>query len=136
MRSRSSSSILFALAVACAPAPAKTIVPQCADKPSADTTVFDTTQVTRKPEILVFPRLTYPDELRRQHISGGVVYSMIVSAEGRSEPASIKVVHSDHPKFIEATRKFVEDARFSPGCLNGEAVRVRVAVPIDFSIRG
>jgi protein TonB len=111
-------------------------VPSCADHPSQDTTVFDTTQVSRKPEVVSGPSLRYPDELRQQRISGGVVYSLIVNAYARADRRSIRVLRSDDLEFERASREYLAEAVFSPGCLNGQAVRVRVRLPIDFKVRG
>jgi len=111
-------------------------VPSCADHPSQDTTVFDTTQVSKKPEVVSGPNLRYPDELRQQRVSGGVVYSLIVNADGKADRRSIRLLRSDDFEFERASRAYIEEAVFSPGCLNGQAVRVRVRLPIDFKVRG
>jgi len=109
-------------------------VASCEGRPSSDTTIFDTTQVSRRPEILSGPNLTYPDELRTQGISGGVVMSMIVNAGGRAEPRSIARVFSDHPDFEKSAIQYLREAVFSPGCREGQAVRVRVRIPINFRV--
>ena len=64
------------------------------NNPSTDSTVFDTAQVSRKPEIVSGPDIQYPDELRLQRISGRVVYSLIINADGRLDPTSLKVLRS------------------------------------------
>ena len=106
----------------------------CANTPSQDTTVYDTTQVTTKPQVRVGPRLEYPKELRQNGISGSVVYSVVVNADGRVDRRSIKLLRSDNVEFDRAAREYLEQAFFLPGCLHGEAVRVRVILPIDFRI--
>jgi len=109
-------------------------VASCQGNPSSDTTVFDTTQVVRRPEILSGPNLTYPDELRSQGISGRVVLSMIINADGTLERRSIERVFSDHPDFEKSAIRYLRAAVFSPGCRSGQAVRVRVRIPIDFRV--
>ena len=106
----------------------------CQSNPSSDTTVFDTTQVSRRPEVLSGPNLTYPDELRSQGISGRVVLSMIINADGTLERRSIERVFSDHPDFEKSAIRYLREAVFSPGCRKGQAVRVRVRIPIDFRV--
>src|SRR6266576_4586732 len=93
----------------------------CQSNPSSDTTVFDTTQVSRRPEVLSGPNLTYPDELRRHRISGRVVLSMIINADGTLEQRSIERVRSDDPAFEESAIGYLREAVFSPGCREGRA---------------
>lgn len=106
----------------------------CTSRPSRDSTVFDTTQVSRKPEVLSGPRLDYPVVLRRRRISGSVIYALTINADGSIDPGTVDVVRSDHPDFENSTRQYLQEARFSPGCRGGQAVRVRIALPIDFRI--
>jgi TonB family protein len=106
----------------------------CTQNISQDTTVFDTTQVDRKPEIISGPEIRYPRELVRQHISGRVILALVVSANGQPELRSIRVLKSDDYQFTSAAESYLRGAQFLPGCRQGSAVRVRVAVPIDFKI--
>jgi protein TonB len=110
-------------------------VPSCQGNPSSDTTVYDTTQVSRRPEILSGPRPQYPDELRSQGVSGRVVLSIIINADGALERRSIERVFSDHPDFEKSAIQYVRGAVYSPGCREGQAVRVRARIPIDFRVR-
>jgi len=91
--------------------------------------------VSEQPRVVSGPAIQYPDELRRLGQSGRVVYSVIVNSDGASDPQSIKVLRADAIQFEQAGRAYVEQARFSPGCLHGQAVRVRIALPIDFKVR-
>ena len=101
---------------------------------SRDSTVFDTTQVSRKPIVLSGPRLEYPDGLRRRRISGRVIYAVTINADGSLDPGTVDVIRSDHPDFEWNARQYIQEARFAPGCRAGQAVRVRMALPIDFRI--
>src|SRR3954466_7212759 len=87
----------------------------CQSNPSSDTTVFDTTQVSRRPEVLSGPSLSYPDELRRRRISGRVVLSVVINAAGSLEPHSIERVRSDDPAFEESALGYLREAVFAPG---------------------
>jgi len=60
--------------------------------------------------------------------------SMIVNAGGRAEPRSIARVFSDHPDFERSAIQYLRQAVFSPGCREGQAVRVRVRIPINFRV--
>ncbi len=111
-------------------------VPSCAENPSRDTTVLDTTQVSRKPEVVSGPRIPYPDELRRQRVSGRVVYALTINADGSLDSASVDVLRSDRAEFERVARQYLQGARFSLGCRDGQAVRVRIALPIDSRILG
>ena len=99
-----------------------------------DPTVYDTTQVTVQPAIRTGPVLTYPSEPRARGIQGRVVISAVVNTSGYVDESSVQVVQSVDPELDAAARRYVVRAFFSPGCLDGHAVRVRVAIPIDFRL--
>jgi len=109
--------------------------PSCANTPSPDTAVFDVSHLSQPPFVINGPALEYPDTLRRQGKSGRVVYSVIINKDGRVDVRSVKVEHSDDVQFEWAARRWLQGARFSPGCLNGQAVRVRWSVPVDFKVQ-
>ena len=109
--------------------------PSCANTPSPDTAVFEVSQLSQPQFLISGPTLEYPDSLRRQGKSGRVVYSVIINKDGRVDVRSVTVEHRDEVEFEWAARRWLEGARFSPGCLNGQAVRVRRSVPIDFKVR-
>jgi len=109
--------------------------PSCANNPSPDTTVFDVHQLSQPPLVVSAPEVHYPDTLRRMGQSGRVVYSLIVNADGRPDRQSFRIVRGDAIQFEQAAREYLEGIRYSPACLSGHAVRVRIDVPIDFKIR-
>src|SRR5882762_3289942 len=104
----------------------------CAGSPSSDTTVFDTTQVSQKPEIIAGPSLSYPDDLRRRGISGRVVVAAVIDVHGRAEPGTIRIIRSDNLGFDASVRTYTRSATYLPGCREGHAVRVRITFPVDF----
>ena len=108
----------------------------CDGLPSDDANVYDTTQVTARPRLLTWRGPSYAPELRDRGTQGRVVLSFIVNADGTVEPTSITVVRSDDLGFEPEARRWAQGARFSPGCLSGRPVRVRLAVPVDFRISG
>ena len=115
------------------PAPART---SCVGLVSEDSTVFDTTQVSEKPQAISGPMVAYPDDLRRRLINGHVVLAVVINADGRPDQQSVVVLRSDRPPFVQEALRWVAGATYWPGCREGHAVRVRVAVPVDFTVKG
>jgi TonB family protein len=89
--------------------------------------------VEEKPLLLSAPPLSYPEFLRREGIEGHVVVQAVVDTTGRVEPGSIKIVRSSNPAFDMPTRLWVLKALFRPARLHGEAVRVLISQPVDYS---
>ena len=89
--------------------------------------------VEEKPLLLAAPPLAYPEILRREGIEGHVVIQAIVDTTGRVEPGSIKIVRSSNSAFDSPTRQWVLKALFRPARLHGEAVRVLISQPVDYS---
>ena len=107
----------------------------CSGLSNADTTVYDTTQVTEQPYARTGPRLDYPDALRRRYMEGHVVLSGVVAIDGTVDPSSIIIVKRDHAAFEAQALRWARGASYWPGCRAGVPVRVRVAFPVDFRIR-
>jgi len=61
-----------------------------------------------------------------------VVISAVVNPSGYVGATS--VIQSVDPELDAAALRYVTRAFFSPGCLDGHAVKVRVAIPIDFRL--
>jgi len=78
----------------------------------------------------------YPDDLRRRLINGHVVLAVVINADGRPDQQSVVVLRSDRPPFVQEALRWVAGATYWPGCREGHAVRVRVAVPVDFTVKG
>jgi len=97
-----------------------------------DPTIYDTSQVTVRPAIRTGPVLAYPSEPRARGIQGRVVISAVVNPSGYVGATS--VIQSVDPELDAAALRYVTRALFSPGCLDGHAVKVRVAIPIDFRL--
>ncbi len=101
---------------------------------AADTAVYDTTQVTKRPVILEGPELHYPDRARQEGIQGRVVLSIVVNADGRVQAGSVRVIESVHHLLDQEAISYAHSAVFQPACLDGRAVRTRVRLPIDFKV--
>jgi len=96
--------------------------------------VYDTTHVTKKPLAISGPQVSYPDQLRQQGINGHVELAVIINADG-SVDRSVTVVWRDRPEFEREALKWLSEARFSPGCIGDTAVRVRIVLPIRWTVK-
>lgn len=74
--------------------------------------------------------LVYPEEAKEQGIEGRVIISFIVNVDGEVEDA--EVGRGAHPLIDQAALEAIQQTRFTPGLKNGEAVRVRMALPVNF----
>jgi protein TonB len=97
--------------------------------------VYAEAVVEERPALLSAPPPPYPDILKQAGIQGRVLLSAIVDTSGRVEPNSIQIVKSPNPGFDVPARAWVLQALFRPARLHGQAVRVHVTLPIDYSIR-
>jgi len=97
--------------------------------------VYSETVVEERPALLSAPPAPYPTLLRRAGIQGRVVIGAIVDTLGRAEPGSIEIVDSPNPAFDTPTRTWILHAQFRPARMHGQAVRVHVTLPLEYSIR-
>ena len=103
----------------------------------ADTTeVYDT--VDEMPQLIgglegLMERVEYPELQRRAGVQGRAVVQFIVDETGAvTEPRVVS--SSGNDGLDRAAVQAVQGSRFSPGRQDGEAVRVRFAVPITFRL--
>jgi periplasmic protein TonB len=97
--------------------------------------VYSVTEVDQLPELLGGLSPAYPEALRRTGMNGAVVLEYVVSASGRVEPGSVRVVRSTHPAFSAAAADALLNARFKPAHRSGQAVPVLVQQTIRFVFR-
>lgn len=81
----------------------------------------------------LYEHIVYPEAARRAGLEGRVVVQFVVDAEGRVTEAS--VLRGVHPLLDEAALAAVRSATFTPGRQRGKAVRVRMSLPVVFSLR-
>ncbi len=86
------------------------------------------------PQLLTHPAPRYPAVLRQAGIEGRVVIEAVLDTEGRAEPGSLRVVSSAHPLFAAEAERVVLASQYRPARVAGRAVRVRVAVPVSFTM--
>lgn len=59
----------------------------------------------------------------------------VVDTAGRVEQGSLTVVSATNPGFVAPARQALAATLFRPGRVHGRAVRVRVRIPVDFTLR-
>jgi len=99
---------------------------------SSDSTVYDTTQVTERPILYKAQPLKYPARARARGAEGRVLLAVTINADGRPDLQSIQPISSPDSELTDAAVRWVRTAKFEPVCRATEAVRVRVAIPVDF----
>ena len=97
--------------------------------------LLDARQVDEQPELLSHPTLRYPDVLRRAGIEGRVMVEVVLDSLGRAEPGSARVATSSHQLFDPEALAVVSGSVYRPARVSGRAVRVRVRVPVSFTLR-
>ncbi|MGI8617656.1 MAG: energy transducer TonB [Gemmatimonadaceae bacterium] len=80
------------------------------------------------------PQPEYPSSMRESGMTGRVVVQFVVSANGRVEPGSIKILESTNSAFAAAVREVLPRHRFSPAKIGGTAVRQIVQQPFVFRL--
>ena len=106
----------------------------CTERPTSDTTVYDTAQITRRPELRQYPVIHYPSGPLAMNIQGRVEQSLVINADGSVDSSSVQILtHVDRLLDAEAVRA-AKGVWYEPACRGAEAVRVRVVVPIEFRI--
>jgi len=92
--------------------------------------------VEERPEAIPGTCITpaYPEILRQAGIEGRVTIEFIIDTTGRAERGGMRTVHTDHALFEAPARAAVNTCRFRPGRISGRAVRVRVQLPVNFTM--
>ena len=90
--------------------------------------------VEERPERVSSPPARYPDILRQAGIEGRVLVEVVIDTTGHAERGSMRILTSTHQLFEGPAREVVQGSTYSPGKIQGRAVRVRVQVPINFTI--
>jgi TonB family protein len=90
--------------------------------------------VEERPEMINHPVLHYPEILRQAGIEGHVMVGAIIDTLGHAERGSITVLSSTNALFDQPSKEAVASSVFRPGRIAGRAVRVRVQIPINFTL--
>jgi TonB family protein len=128
-----------------APPPPPPPAPTPAREEPAPTAAAASNEVFESGDVEVRPRLSngseiqralqsrYPEQLADARISGSVVATFVVNADGRVDGSSIHIVSSPHPAFNVPTQSVLRRARFRPATVKGQAVRVQVTMPVQWT---
>ena len=100
--------------------------------------VFNADQISSPPK-LVSPAATarlvarsFPEDLRKANPRGTVQLQFVIGANGKVEANSIEVVEATVPALGAAAKSVAEKMEFVPGKKDGNAVRTRVMLPIQY----
>lgn len=102
----------------------------CANGMSPDSTVHDTIQVAQRPVLYAAEQVRHPPQA--PDLEGRVVLAVTINGDGSPDLASIQTISSPDSELTRAAVRWLRSADFIPACLDGRAVRTRIAVPVDF----
>ena len=94
------------------------------------TSVFDISQLDRKPTLKLQAKPKYPFDLRSAGVSGQATVSFVVDREGIVR--ELKIVDATHKGFEQAAREAVPRWKFAPGMKDGKPVSTRMVLPMLF----
>jgi TonB family protein len=87
------------------------------------------------PVLLSHPPIRYPDAMRQAGLEGRVLVETVLDSLGRAEPGATRVSLSASEPFDREAVAVVLGSRYRAARMGGHAVRVRVVVPVNFTIR-
>lgn len=125
------------------PAPEPTRETPPAETPSEQNATLSAAQLTalgpagQRPQVMggmgsFYLSIEYPEEARRRGIQGRVVLDFIVDTEGYTK--DVRVLKSLHPLCDSSAVAALERTRFVPGKRDGEAIPVRMRLPVRFQL--
>ena len=91
-------------------------------------------EIANRREVERMLERSYPPLMRDAGVTARVVVQMIIDEEGRVEPGSVAIQSATHDGFRDASVRAAEKFRFRPARLNGRAVPVIIAIPIDWKL--
>ena len=91
----------------------------------------------QQPEIVgglaaYYIHIEYPEEAIAQNLQGRLLLTFVVEPDGST--SDVQVLRSLHPLCDSAAVQALRRTHFAPGRQNGEAVRVRMRLPVTFRI--
>lgn len=81
----------------------------------------------------LFEEIRYPTVASKAGIEGRVIVQFVVNEEGRVTDAM--VARGRHPTLDKEALRVIQQARFTPGMQRGRAVKVRMTIPVMFTLR-
>lgn len=88
-------------------------------------------KVDEPPVPVKTPPPKYPQELRREGINGVVAVVVVIDETGAVAEASVS--KASHPAFEQPSLEAVKAWKFKAAKVGGNAVKVRVTIPLRFS---
>ena len=89
-------------------------------------------ELTNRSQVASLMQRLYPRMLQDAGIGGQVMMQFVIAADGKVDPATVKVIDASHEQFADASVKAVERFRFRPGRYKGQNVRVLIQMPITW----
>lgn len=102
-------------------------------KQAAIDTIFDLSQVSKRPTPTYRREPVYPPELKRLKIQGSVTIDCVVDQNGNIR--NPKIHSSDNVGFNKNALDAVRKWKFTPGEKDGKKVMVKVRIPINFNLK-
>lgn len=93
-------------------------------------TVFSEKEVDAKPRTVSQPAPVLPRTLRGTGQTGSALVTLTVGQDGL--PRDLELLRASQPEFGEAVMTALKKWRFEPGRKEGQAVNVRLTIPIEF----
>jgi protein TonB len=90
--------------------------------------------VEELPVLISHPEIRYPEVLRQAGIEGHVMIETVLDTLGRAEPSLTRVAAGVNDLFNREALSVVLASRYRPARVSGRPVRVRVQVPVNFSL--
>jgi protein TonB len=91
-----------------------------------------TPKVDEPPVPLQAPPPKYPEALRKDGITGVVIVTMVIDEHGSVIASEIKKTSNE--AFSAPALEAIANWKFKPAKLGDKAVKVRVSIPIHFSV--
>lgn len=95
---------------------------------------YEANQVERAVQVQRAAEPRYPDALKSVGVEGIVSMQFIVSADGKVEPGSIKVISTPHKLFADAVRTALLNTRYRAAQAGGRSVRQLVEQNFTFRL--
>jgi protein TonB len=93
---------------------------------------FTEAELPKYDEAQLMRTIKYPEVARNNSLEGVVTVQFVVNTEGRAE--KIEVVASDASVFDKAAMDAIAKYQFTPAYQQGKAVRVRMTIPVRFTL--
>jgi protein TonB len=96
----------------------------------------DVRSVDEPPALVSHPEIRYPDVLRQAGIEGRVMVEAVLDTLGRAEAGSTRIAGGTGTALFEQEAlRVVLASRYRAARVDGHPVRVRIQVPVNFTLR-